>query len=111
MQRECAEPAMKNPGKTPPFLGPDGRIRPGSIAEIGYRKLGGADQWVMIRGESTANPPLIFLHGGPGMSETLFFRHCNAPLEKHFTVVYWDQRGAGKSFDRKLPRSSMTVEQ
>jgi pimeloyl-ACP methyl ester carboxylesterase len=24
---------------------------------------------------------------------------------------YWDQRGAGKSFDRAIPRSSMTVEQ
>ena len=46
-----------------------------------------------------------------GLSETGFFRHFNAPLEKSFTVVYWDQRGAGKSFDRKIPRSSMTVEQ
>ena len=65
----------------------------------------------MIRGESLANPPLIMLHGGPGLSETGFFRHFNAPLEKSFTVVYWDQRGAGKSFDRNIPRSSMTVEQ
>ena len=65
----------------------------------------------MIRGESVANPPLILLHGGPGFSETRFFRLFNAPLEKSFTVVYWDQRGAGKSFDRDIPRSSMTVEQ
>jgi pimeloyl-ACP methyl ester carboxylesterase len=28
--------------------------------------LGGVDQWVMIRGESVANAPLILLHGGPG---------------------------------------------
>ena len=39
------------------------------------------------------------------------FRHFNAPLEKSFTVVYWDQRGAGKSFDRKISKSSMTIEQ
>jgi len=65
----------------------------------------------MIRGESVANPPLILLHGGPGFSERGFFRHFNAPLEKSFTAVYWDQRGAGKSFDRTIPRSSMTVEQ
>jgi pimeloyl-ACP methyl ester carboxylesterase len=26
-------------------------------------------------------------------------------------VVYWDQRGAGKSFDHTMPRSSITVEQ
>jgi len=31
------------------------------------------------------------------------FRHFNAPAEKSFTVVYWDQRGTGKSFDRNIP--------
>jgi pimeloyl-ACP methyl ester carboxylesterase len=84
---------------------------PGSIAEITHQRLGELDQWVMIRGESIANPALILLHGGPGLSETAFLRHFNAALEKVFTVVYWDQRGAGKSFDRGIPRSSMTVEQ
>jgi pimeloyl-ACP methyl ester carboxylesterase len=102
---------MKHLGKTAPFRGPNGEILPGSIADIDYFRLAGLDQWVMIRGESLANPPLILLHGGPGFSEMRFFRHFNAPLEKSFTVVYWDQRGAGKSFDRKIPRSSMTVEQ
>ncbi len=102
---------MRNLGKTRPFRGADGEVVSGSIAEIAYRRLGWLDQWVMIRGESVANPPLIMLHGGPGLSETGFFRHFNAPLEKSFTVVYWDQRGAGKSFDRNIPRSSMTVEQ
>jgi pimeloyl-ACP methyl ester carboxylesterase len=102
---------MKRLGKTPPFRGPGGEIVPGSIAEVRYLHLGGLDQWVMMRGESLTNPPLILLHGGPGMSETGFFRHCNAPLEKSFTVVNWDQRGTGKSFGGKIPRSSMTVEQ
>jgi pimeloyl-ACP methyl ester carboxylesterase len=102
---------MKHLGKTRPFRGTNGEVVPGSIAEINYLRLGGLDQWVMIRGESLANPPLILLHGGPGFSEMRFFRHFNAPLEKSFTVVYWDQRGAGKSFDRKIPRSAMTVEQ
>jgi pimeloyl-ACP methyl ester carboxylesterase/menaquinone-dependent protoporphyrinogen IX oxidase len=102
---------MRHLGKTPPFLGPQGEVVSASIAEIAYRRLGGLDQWVMIRGESVANPPLILLHGGPGLSETGLFRHFNAPLEKSFTIVYWDQRGAGKSFDRNIPRSSLTVEQ
>jgi pimeloyl-ACP methyl ester carboxylesterase len=101
---------MKHPGRTPPFRGPEGEVLPGSIAEIDYLQLGGLDQWVMMRGESVANPLLILLHGGPGLSETPLFRHFNAPLEKIFTVVYWDQRGAGKSFARAIPRSSMTVE-
>ena len=81
------------------------------IAETALHRIGGVDQWVMIRGESIDNPPLILLHGGPGLSETRFFRLFNAPLEKSFTVVYWDQRGAGKSFHPDIPRSSMTVEQ
>jgi pimeloyl-ACP methyl ester carboxylesterase len=98
-------------GKTLPFRGQHGEFISSSIAEIEYLRLGGIDQWVMTRGENRANPPLILLHGGPGLSETSFFRHFNSPLEKRFTVVYWDQRGAGKSFDPGIPTVSMTVEQ
>ena len=93
---------MRHPGRTPPFRTATGEGLPGSIAEVGYRRLGGVDQWVMIRGESVSNPPLIHLHGGPGFSETRLFRHFNSPLESSFTVVYWDQRGAGKSFARNI---------
>ena len=95
---------MRRLGKTTPFG------VPGSIAEIHALRLGGVDQWVMVRGESVKNPPLILLHGGPGFSDTGFFRAFNSVLEKSFTVVYWDQRGAGKSFDQTLQRSSMTVD-
>ena len=102
---------MKHLGKTLPFRGPDGENLPGSIAEVNYLELGGVDLWMMIRGENVTNPPLILLHGGPGFTEMRLFRHFNAPLEKFFTVVNWDQRGAGKSFDRNIPKSSMTVEQ
>src|SRR5262249_8338646 len=102
---------MKHLGRTLPFRGPKGEVVPGSIAEITYLHLGGLHQWVLIRGESLSNPLSILLHVGPGFSETHFFRHYNAPLEKTFTVVYWDQRGTGKSFDSKTSRSSMTVEQ
>jgi pimeloyl-ACP methyl ester carboxylesterase len=102
---------MKRLGRTAPFRGPKGEIVPGSIAEVNYLRLGGLDQWVMVRGVSVTNPLLVLLHGGPGLSETPLFRHFNAPLENAFTVVYWDQRGSGKSFGSRVPRSSMTVEQ
>ncbi|MHA7653555.1 alpha/beta fold hydrolase [Mycobacterium sp. ML4] len=102
---------MRNPGHTPPFRTATGQVLPGSIAEVGYHRLGGIDQWVMIRGASVTNPPLVHLHGGPGFSEMRLFRHFNAPLEEGFTVVSWDQRGAGKSFSPRIPRSSMTVQQ
>jgi pimeloyl-ACP methyl ester carboxylesterase len=102
---------MKRLNSTPPFRSANGEVVLGSIAEVAYLELGGIDQWVMIRGASLANPPLIMLHGGPGLSETAFFRRHNAELEESFTVVYWDQRGAGKSFHSSIPRVSMTVEQ
>lgn len=96
---------------TPPFRGPDGHILPGSVAEARLVPLGGVEQWVLIRGADVANPPLVLLHGGPGFSETGMFRYFNAELEQRFTVVYWDQRGAGKSARPEIPRSSLTVEQ
>jgi len=79
---------MKHLGKTKPFRGPDGTVLPNSVAEVKYLRLGGLDQWVMMRGANADNPPLIVLHGGPGMSEMGFFRHCNAPLERHFMMVH-----------------------
>ena len=102
---------MHDLGRTPAFHGPRGEPVPNSIAEVRWVELGGLPQWVMIRGENITNPVLILLHGGPGMSETSLFRGFNAVLEKSYTVVYWDQRGAGKSFDPATPRASMTVEQ
>ncbi|MFO0698605.1 MAG: alpha/beta hydrolase [Nitrospira sp.] len=102
---------MKHRGTTPAFRGPDGEILPGSIAEISYLRLGGFDQWVMIRGKNIADPILILLHGGPGFPEMRLFRTFNAALEQYYTVVYWMQRGTSKSFDRRMPASSLTIEQ
>ena len=102
--------SVRRLGRTRSFRGVNRKLVAGSIAEVGYLGIGGVDQWVMIRGRSRANPPLILLHGGPGMPETGFFRFFNAPLEDVFTVVYWEQRGSGRSFAHSIPRSSMTVE-
>ncbi len=101
---------MRHGTATPPFAAPSGEILTGSIADATYLTLGGVRQWVLIRGEDVTNPILVILHGGPGFSDTTFMRRFNAALEKDFTVVYWDQRGTGRSFSRKIPKSSMTVE-
>ena len=84
---------MKHPGKTPPFRGPFGEPVAGCIAEMQVSPAWRRRSVVMIQNDNVSNPPLILLHGGPGMSEASFLRHCNAALEKSFTVVYWD-RGA-----------------
>lgn len=85
-------------------------VSPAGIASLEKVRLGGAEQWIQIRGDDRAKPILLFLHSGPGFPE-MPFAHVNAALEKDFVVVQWDQRGAGKSYSSSIPESSMTVEQ
>ena len=100
------------PASTAPITDPHGRPLPGSITVLERVMLGGVEQSLLIRGRSTANPVLLYLHGGPGTSELGMVRIHNLPsLEAHFTVVVWDQRGAGKSYAAVEPESGMTVEQ
>lgn len=59
--------------------------------------LGGAKQAVTVRGADRNNPILIYVHGGPGAAESPFAWAFQRPWEDYFTVVQWDQRGAGRS--------------
>lgn len=73
------------------------------VDERGYVKIGGVMQWITIRGRDRNNPVLLVLHGGPGGSaeaESWYFR---AGWEDYFTVVQWDQRGAGKTYAANDP--------
>jgi pimeloyl-ACP methyl ester carboxylesterase len=51
------------------------------------------------------------LHGGPGITQMGYIRHFTNPLENAFTVVNYDQRGAGKSYSSNIDKRTMTVEQ
>jgi pimeloyl-ACP methyl ester carboxylesterase len=82
---------------TSPISGPDGQPVAGSIATLEAVELGGTQQWMTIRGQSTENPVLLFLAGGPGGSELVMTRRYLGKLEAHFVVVNWDQPGTGKS--------------
>jgi hypothetical protein len=42
-----------------------------AIDETGYVSAGGIDHFVTIRGASHDNPVLVFLHGGPGATQTV----------------------------------------
>jgi pimeloyl-ACP methyl ester carboxylesterase len=75
-------------------------------------RIGGIDQWIHIRGENANNPVLLFIHGGPGIGFIALAGTFQRPWEKYFTVVQWDQRGAGKTYarnDRELQRRTMSV--
>ncbi len=67
------------------------------IDQEDYVTLGGFDQYIRIRGRDKANPVLLDLHGGPGGAQSGFTHRALRPLTEYFTLVEWDQRGAGKS--------------
>jgi len=67
------------------------------IDRAGPVDLGGASQWVSIRGHNRNNPVLLFLHGGPGTCFGGIAYSHQAMWEEYFTVVNWDQRGSGRS--------------
>lgn len=60
--------------------------------------LNGVLQYVSIRAEKENAPLLIYLHGGPGDAALPLVMKYNKMLEQQFTLVVWEQRGAGKSY-------------
>lgn len=80
------------------------------IDSIEAIELGGVKQWISIRSVNISNPILLFLHGGPGTAQISFSRKVQSKLDKHFTVVNWDQRGAGKSYSSKIKIEDMRIE-
>ncbi|MFZ0800134.1 MAG: alpha/beta hydrolase [Terriglobales bacterium] len=77
-----------------------------------FVRIGGIDQWITIKGDDRNNPVLLFLHGGPGDALSPFADAMYAGWEKDFTLVQWDQRGAGRTYGKSGAsiEPTMTVE-
>ncbi len=82
------------------------------VKEEKFVRIGGIDQWITIKGDDRSNPVLLFLHGGPGDAWSPFADAMFAGWEKNFTLVQWDQRGAGRTYAKSGPsvEPTMTVE-
>ena len=82
---------------------------PNGIDEATYVKIGGIEQWITIRGEDRKNPVLLLLHGGPGDATNPWGYAGFRNWLKYFTVVQWDQRGAGRTFGRNGAAAASTI--
>jgi pimeloyl-ACP methyl ester carboxylesterase len=82
---------------------------PKGIDEAQFVTIGGIEQWITIRGWDRDNPVLLFLHGGPGDVTNPWTFALFAPWQKHFTVVQWDQRGAGRTLRKSGPAIAPTI--
>ena len=82
------------------------------IKEETYVKIGGIDQWITIKGADRSNPVILFLHGGPGDAVSPFADSWYPGWDKQFTLVQWDQRGAGRTFAKseESVAATLTVE-
>ena len=68
-----------------------------------YIPVNGINLWVKIASSSLNTIPLVIIHGGPGGNNYVFERTTGIELEKHFTVIYYEQRGCGRS---KAPKDA-----
>ena len=72
-------------------------LTPNGVERLEKVRIGGIDQWVSIRGRDKRNPVLLVIHGGPGYMLMPMSWWISRDWEEYFTVVHWDQRGAGKT--------------
>ena len=77
-----------------------------------FVRIGGIDQWITIKGNDQENPVVLFLHGGPGDALSPYADAFFQGWEKDFTLVQWDQRGAGRTYSKNGTsiESTLTIE-
>jgi pimeloyl-ACP methyl ester carboxylesterase len=95
--------------KPEPFAGENGRPLRAGIAEKVFADINGVRQGMFIEGKDAAHPVLLWLHGG--LPEYFLTERYPTGLENDFTMVWWEQRGAGLSYSRGIPPETMTLEQ
>ncbi|MEJ8756695.1 alpha/beta fold hydrolase [Pontibacter sp. H259] len=62
-----------------------------------YFTINGIRHWVKIAGREHNTTPIVIVHGGPGGNNYTFERTAGPKLEEFATVVYYEQRGCGRS--------------
>jgi pimeloyl-ACP methyl ester carboxylesterase len=80
-------------------------VSPNGIDQKVAVPINGTKQWITIRGRDRNNPVLLFIHGGPAAPEMPTSWTFQNGWEDYFTVVQWDQRGSGKSYNANDPKT------
>jgi pimeloyl-ACP methyl ester carboxylesterase len=100
---------ISSPGSSEPILDEEGKILAGSISEKTFVEINGVDQGMFIKSRNAENPVLLYLHGG--MPEYFLTSKYPVVLEDYFTVVWWEQRGSGISYNEDIPQETINLEQ
>ena len=106
--------AMTGPATAQESTGLTGCLPDGTVAEQdAFVAIGGIEQWVTVRGTDCANPVVLFIHGGPGNPMSPFADAIYGDWEDEFTLVQWDQRGAGRTWGRNpsVAEADLSIDQ
>ncbi|MCM3766148.1 alpha/beta hydrolase [Neobacillus niacini] len=98
---------------------PDFKVSEKGISSIESVMIDGVRQYLLIQAEDPSKPILLMIHGGPSMpvpglsnrGKDYAMVTGTKELVKHFTLVFWDQRGTGKSYTKQTPKESMRLKQ
>ncbi|GGH78614.1 proline iminopeptidase [Pullulanibacillus pueri] len=59
--------------------------------------LNGIEHWLKVEGAENQTIPLLLIHGGPGGNHYTFERTIGPRLAENRTLIYYEQRGSGRS--------------
>lgn len=71
-----------------------------------YVTINNSKQNIMTMSTNISNPVLLIVHGGAGSPDRPLVQKYNFKLADYYTVICWDQRGAGLSYSN----NNLTIE-
>lgn len=94
-------------------------VSPNGLSAVETLTLGGVRQSILIQAADLTKPVLLVLHGGPAMPfpgvgcRMVDYTACltTHELMKEYILVFWDQRGIGKSNGPDAQRAPFNREQ
>jgi pimeloyl-ACP methyl ester carboxylesterase len=98
-----------SPGKMKQYVDEKGKLLSGSISEKIHVNINGMEQGMFIKSKDSTNPVLLYLHGG--VPDYFLTQKYPTGLEDYFTIVWWERRGSGLSFNANISLKKITLEQ
>lgn len=75
-----------------------------------FIEVNGDRQSLRYRAAAEGLPVIFFLHGGPGVCDRHLVLGAHSAMAERYTMVCWDQRGSGKSYNRQLRKSDISLD-
>lgn len=98
----CASTAPE-PARAAAMAAPGCASADAPVDEKGFVAIGGIEQWITSKGDRCGNPVILFISGGPGNPMSPYADAVFGAWTRQFTLVQWDQRGAGMTYGRSPP--------